>query len=197
LMRYDIINQFIRERNYTSFLEIGTNHGETYTRITTPIRISVDPEPKSPATFRMTSDDFFAMNENLHMTFDIVFIDGLHTCDQAYRDINNALAILNPDGVIIVHDCLPTNEIMQTPADSYPGGVWTGDVWKAFVKARSESPYLTYTIDQDFGCGIIDTTVKRKKPKLPSDMSAMTYEQYRMNRDRWLNVKGEIVNANE
>ena len=200
--RYDIINQFIRNRNYRTFLEIGTDTGENYKRIIAPVRISVDPSPSSSATYRMTSDEFFDLNsytgtpENL-FSFDVIFIDGLHTCQQAYSDIFNSLSVLSPNGVIILHDCLPTSEIMQRHDDSYPGGEWTGDVWKAFVKYRSESMLLTYTIDRDYGCGIIDESVHIKKPalSLPSGttMESLTYEDFSSNRDKWLNVKDVIL----
>ena len=36
----------------------------------------------------MTSDEFFKQNED---TYDVIFIDGLHTSDAVYRDINNSL----------------------------------------------------------------------------------------------------------
>ena len=209
--RYDIINHFIRTRNYRTFLEIGTAHGETYQNVIAPIRISVDPDPESAATFRMTSDEFFNLArdyDELGMTFDIIFIDGLHECNQAYRDIRNALALLNPDGVIVMHDCLPTSEAMQQHSSTYPGGLWTGDVWKAFVKARSDLSCLMYTIDTDFGCGIIDTKYRidfgiteykqyLKYQNLPFDMDSMTYEQFVANRNSWMNVKRGIMNEQQ
>ena len=108
------------------------------------------------------------------------------------------MSILNPNGVIIIHDCLPESEQMQAYKPAYTGGLWTGDVWKAFVKYRSECPYEMYTINTDFGCGVIDTTMKKKTTrslKLPSDMEAMTYEQFVQNRDKWMNVKEGIQYA--
>ena len=79
-------------------------------------------------------------------------------------------------------------EYPQTPFNY----IWTGDVWKAFVYARTQLPYDLYVIDTDYGCGIIDTTLPKKlnTSRLPKDMEAMTYAQYEKNRTRWLNVKG-------
>jgi hypothetical protein len=75
---------------------------------------------------------------------EVVFIDGLHTWAQAYRDCVNSLKYLTPDGVILVHDCLPRNEgqamVAGSPAEAAElteaAGIpfdwaWTGDVWKA------------------------------------------------------------------
>ena len=189
--RYDIINHFIRARGFSSFLEIGTAAGETYRNVIAPIRVSVDPDQNSLATYRMTSDDFFASYDG---KFDIIFIDGLHEHNQAYRDILNASIHLNPGGVIVMHDCLPTSEAMQVHADHYPGGLWTGDVWKAFVKARCLGDCEAYTINTDFGCGVIDTSITKRSDTsaLPDNMETMTYQHY-TDHPEWMNTKGGIL----
>ena len=85
----------------------------------------------------MTSDDYFALNEN--RTFDIFFIDGMHQCEYVCRDFYNSLKKLNPNGSILIHDILPMNEREQLkfPINHvYENGIlkyresWTGDVWK-------------------------------------------------------------------
>ena len=188
--RHDVLNAFISSRGYSSFLEIGTDTGVSLHAVKADHITSVDPDQATPATHHATSDAFFAACTDM---FDIIFIDGLHEHNQVYRDILNALHHLNPRGVIVMHDCLPTSESMQINTDHYPGGLWTGDVWKAFVKARSELPYLMYTIDTDFGCGIIDTHYTTElKQKLPTDMESMTYAQFTQHRNDWMNVKEGI-----
>lgn len=194
--RHDVINQFISDRSYLSFLEIGTDKGDSIRNVKADVIVSVDPNPSTPATHHMTSDEYFS---RCRYMFDIIFIDGLHTAEQAYRDVQNALHHIRSGGVIIMHDCLPTTEQMQRYSDHYPGGAWTGDVWKAFVKARKELPYECYTINTDYGCGVIDTTIKKHSntSKLPSDMNTMTYEQFVANRDKWMNTKEGIQYAKE
>ena len=188
MTRYEIINEIIRDRGYRSFLEIGTQRGETFRNVDVPVKVSVDPDPRTAATYVMTSDEYFREHSE---KFDIVFVDGLHECGQAYRDVTNALKVLNRGGVIVMHDCHPENREMQEP---YRGQYfWTGDVWKAFVKARAELKYEAYVIDQDFGCGIIDTAKKRTADVsgLPVDMARMTYDDYKSHpewmdfRERW------------
>ena len=195
MKRHDILNRFISERNYQTYLEIGVENGDTLNRISTPVRVSVDPDYNTHPTYQMPSDAFFKLNKN---NFDIIFIDGLHEAHQVYRDIKNSLRILNKNGVIVLHDCLPTTERMQERHDtSQYGYAWTGDVWKAFVKARSELPYRMYTIDTDFGCGVIDTAEKgTAKPDMPNDIDTMTYEQFVQNRNEWMNVVPDM-NASE
>ena len=189
MTRWEIINAFIGKRGYKAFLEIGTGHGETFRQVEAEKKVSVDPKPEYGATYVMTSDVYFSEHRE---TFDIVFIDGMHECEQAYRDIRNALAVLNRGGVIVVHDCKPEDEEMQRP---YRGqSLWTGDVWKAFVKARAELGHRCYVIDQDFGCGIIDTAKKRTKSAdgLPKDMAGMTYEDF-VKHPEWMDYREEAL----
>lgn len=203
MLRSEIINNFIAKRGFTHYLEIGTDAGDCFRNINAPVRISVDPNPKSTASYVMTSDEFFDLSRQNEspvslMRFDIVFIDGLHEHNQVWRDITNALSVLNPNGIIILHDCLPTSERMQEYHDTPQAGyAWTGDVWKAFVKARSSFPYLSYTIPEDMGCGVIDTskvdTSKEKRRKIsciPTDMDAMTYADF-VSHPEWMNIRHE------
>ena len=188
MTRWDIINMFIYARHYKSFLEIGTLRGDTFVRVQAERKVSVDPDIHTNATHHMTSDEYFAGTDE---KFDIIFIDGLHLCEQAYRDIMNGLAHLNPGGVIVMHDCHPTMERDQYPnpelAKLY---VWTGDVWKAFVRARTELPYEMYVIDNDMGCGVIDTAYPNETDVsgLPSDMKTMTWHQFQ-NHPEWMNYR--------
>lgn len=191
MLRTDIIQKFITKRNYKSYLEIGTYRNVNFDKIMIDNKVSIDPDPEAKATYQMTSDEFFAVNQD---KFDIVFIDGLHEHNQVYKDIQNSLKFLNPNGVIILHDCMPKNEKMQLwDNKSHQFEEWTGDTWKAYYKALNEINYKVYVLDSDYGCGVIDTS--KPKPRLAHivDMEELTYQDY-------LNLKEEnkynIVNPN-
>ena len=93
-----------------------------------------------------------------------------------------------------MHDCLPTSEQMQTPCDHYPGGLWTGNVWKTFALCRKLYNYEAYTIDTDFGCGVFDTRIVRERgvSDVPGDFKDMTYQQF-VDHPEWMNIKGGII----
>lgn len=187
--RWDIINKFITDRNYKSFLEIGTASGECFNHVIAEEKVSVDPNEQTNATYNVTSDEYFAKRKlHKNKSFDIIFIDGLHESEQTYRDIQNSLTHLNRGGVIVIHDCAPTNKSMQEPYTNQH--FWTGDVWKAYVKARAELPYEMYVIKQDFGCGIIDTTIHKKQNTdgLPTEIGMMCYEDYVLHPE-WMNFR--------
>jgi hypothetical protein len=119
-------------------------------------------------TFLMTSDEFFERLANpiiYPRNLDVAFIDGLHTYQQALKDIENCLKYLSPKGVIIIHDCKPTTEAMAYPAKSFedaksknlPGwtGEWCGDVWKVIPKLRERSDLKIEVLNYDYGLGVI------------------------------------------
>jgi len=150
--RYDLINYIIDLYGYKSYLEIGCAYGGNFNKINITNKTSVDPHKHfNELTHEMTSDEFFEINKN---SFDIIFIDGLHLHEQVIKDIHNSLEILNSQGTIVMHDCLPNSETMQNR--SYPkNGIWCGDVWKAFVHFRKYDNLTMFTINTDHGMGIV------------------------------------------
>lgn len=187
LHRWDLINAYIKHYSFNSFLEIGHDRGIAFDQVDIEHKESVDICPATKPTYLMSSDDFF---EKYDTKYDIIFIDGLHEHAQVDRDIHNALAHLNVGGVIVMHDCHPISEACQQHLFAAPKGSWTGDCWKAFVKNRVILPYEMYVWDHDWGCGVIDTNIKKISDvsTLPKIMANMTYEDLISNQ-QWLNLK--------
>ena len=175
-----IINYLAKKINAKKYLEIGIDQRATFDNIDIPFKVGVDPYVDSPGTVQQTSDDFFIANNE---KFDLIFIDGLHHVDQVYRDIINSLGCLNPDGIIVCHDMLPTSEDMQiTP---FRGGMWTGDCWKAFVNLRQTREDLEmFTIDVDMGLGVIR---RGKQDKVRVDRE-VNYENFTYHKYDWMNI---------
>lgn len=148
--RTEIIKLIIDKYKYNSYLEIGCSRNANFKKISIT-KVGVD--PSKGGTVRKTSDDFFKENKQF---FDIIFIDGLHHCEQVYKDIVNALSFLNNNGTIIIHDCNPMSFNEQVVPRLKGQRRWNGDVWKAWLKLRGERGNLTmFVVDVDEGCGII------------------------------------------
>ena len=159
--------------------------------------MSVDIDESTNATYKMSSDRYFA---EYPARYDIIFIDGLHEHNQVYRDIIHSLHHLNHDGVIVLHDCCPESEYMQRHCtESQQGTIWTGDVWKAFVKARADLPYEMYVVNVDYGCGIIDTALPKVSDTsaLPQNMESMQYSEFLSCANDWMNFKPDIIRTNQ
>jgi hypothetical protein len=157
--RTEIIKKLINYKNYKTYLEIGCDQDENFSKINLLDKIGVD--PKSGGTHRMTSDVFFNSNKK---KFDFIYIDGLHTYEQAVNDIKNSLNFLNENGIILLHDCLPKKIWNQIVPRIY--GHWNGDVWKAIVESRTWENTNTITVIADHGLGLIQ---KRKNLNILKD----------------------------
>ena len=160
MKRFDIINYLIKVNDYKSFLEIGTQERINLSNIAIDKKISVDPDPEANPDFILSSDDFFEQNVD---RFDIIFVDGLHHADFVYRDIINSLKILNPGGCVVVHDVIPSSyegQLIPLEKTLETGtGIWNGDVWKGWIKLRTERKDLAMkVVNTDHGCGIIHPT---------------------------------------
>jgi hypothetical protein len=96
-----------------------------------------------------TSDDFFAAWDPARRA-DVVFVDGDHEATQVGRDVEHALAILAPDGVVIVHDTLP---VKQEWADSN-----CGDGWLVVESLRRAEGHQVFTVPLFPGLTLISPT---------------------------------------
>jgi hypothetical protein len=166
--KYEIINNFVYKPKYNTdfanrhsvinhissqddkYLEIGVETGYTFNNVHMQNKTGVDPSPQfeSENLILKTSDDYFENLDQIDSNnkFDIVFIDGLHQCDQVAKDINNSLRCLNENGKILLDDIIPLNydEQLKVPIKHrYENGIlktmvpWTGDVWKTMYHILS------------------------------------------------------------
>ena len=151
--RWDLIEYLIKKNNYKNYLEIGCDKDQLFSKVNIGNKIGVD--PVSGGNVRKTSDDFFKENKS---SFDIVFIDGLHTYEQVKKDILNSVNCLLDEGIILVHDCMP-DSLGKQAVPRYKMQ-WNGDVWKAIVDLRQQENLEIYTCEIDQGIGVIS---KKKK----------------------------------
>ena len=180
--RINLIQKIINEQNYKSYLEIGCDNDENFSRISIENKIGVD--PLKGGTLRMTSDEFFKINKDY---FDIIFLDGLHTYEQTIKDIDNSLRFLKEKGVIIIHDCLPKKIWNQIVPRMY--GHWNGDVWKAIVHVRTYDYADTYTLKADHGLGIIFKRKNKNLLKLNSiNFKNLKFSDYYNNHEKFMNI---------
>jgi len=182
MKRTEIINKIIQTKDYKNYLEIGLGAGVNFSTINCKNKTGVDPKAyiNHGTTFALSSDEFFELNKQ---QFDCIFIDGLHHEEQVLKDIENALNCLSDNGTIIVHDCNPTTEEMQIVPRIQK--VWTGDVWKAWVKLRrTRDDIFQVCIDEDYGCGIIT----KGNQELFKTKMALTYSNFSRNKKRFLNL---------
>ena len=182
IFRWDLIQFLINKYDYSTYLEIGCDKDQSFSKIKISHKVGVD--PISGGTIRKTSDEFFKSNKE---KFDIIFIDGLHHYEQVIVDINNALSVLNDNGHILVHDCLPRT-IAHQAIPRYRGS-WNGDVWKSIVELRTKKYLDVFTCEIDFGVGIIQKKINSNLLELKIDnFKNLKFKDYYHRNKEFMNV---------
>lgn len=182
LNRWDLINQVIDLKKFSSYLEIGCDNDHAFSQIKLKDKIGVD--PNSGGNFRGTSDEFFLKNKR---KFDCIFIDGLHEYDQVNQDILNSLENLNENGMILLHDCLPKSLNQQAvPRHQW---IWNGDVWKCIVKFRCREDLDIVTCKIDHGISIIRKIKNKKKLSLIiKDYKKLKFKNFYYNHKEYMRI---------
>ncbi len=206
--RTSVIQRFISLRGASRYLEIGVERGVNFFQIEAADKLAVDPEFKIAGGavdfpehrfFASTSDAFFAAPpaDVVERGIDVALIDGLHTHEQALRDVDNCLRFLNPGGLIVMHDCLPASPAEAAhsleAARAMPGfkGEWTGDVYKAVARLRAtRADLFVAVLDTDHGVGLVsrgepDSVLQAEL----AEIDALGFAKLKAAPGKWLNLK--------
>lgn len=167
------------------YLEVGCRSGRSFA----PVRsktVAVDPFfqveiniiGKKPAlhVFQQTSDDFFASGflARNDIRLGLAFLDGMHLFEFLLRDFLNTEAAMEPNGAILLHDCVPFDMEMTTrDLENLPQGAWTGDVRKLIPVLQRWRPDLRLTVLDCQPTGLV--CVSGLDPK--SRVLAETYDE--------------------
>ena len=182
IFRWHLIQFLIDKYKYSTYLEIGCDKDQSFSKIKIPHKVGVD--PISGGTIRITSDNFYKTNKE---KFDIIFIDGLHHYEQVIEDINNAIDILNDNGHILVHDCLPRT-IAHQAVPRYRGS-WNGDVWKSIVELRTKTDLEVFTCEIDFGVGVIKKKINTSPLNIKiSNFKILKFKDYYNRNKEFMNI---------
>lgn len=138
------------------YVEIGVAKGDTLSCVTPSTDVvGVDPRPQVERRINSkisivpeTSDTFFAAYEKrpqfADRKIDMAFIDGLHHFEQALRDFINVEKRATADGLIVLHDCIPFDEVNSGRDGSATH--WVGDVWKTLAVLLDHRPELNIKV---------------------------------------------------
>jgi len=146
------------------YLEVGVETGQTFFEVSAAFKTAVDPQfqfdrdsaPQNNSIeyFEITSDSFFC-DVKRDFKYDLVFLDGLHTWEQTYRDFCNALLVTHERSIILLDDIFPTDVfscnrdqieavMMREFMTDDPSNAWHGDTYKVIPLIRTFHPLLSY-----------------------------------------------------
>ncbi|MBK1621729.1 hypothetical protein CKO42_25755 [Lamprobacter modestohalophilus] len=157
-----MINTLAKRLDASSYLEIGVLRGKTFLGVDIGRKHAVDvikqfdiPEYSRDSRFFQCSSDEYFVSADDKPIYDIVFIDGLHTFEQSFRDLSNSLIYTHNRSVIILDDTIP-NDVYSSLRNSKQalkyrkeetGGSdlsWHGDVYKTVFLIHDFYATLNY-----------------------------------------------------
>ena len=164
------LNTLSKALGCKTYLEIGVATGETILNVDVPSRTGVDPYfdfswrdyvgRHGLDFYEYTSDKFFELIDP-SIKYDLIFIDGLHTYEQTYRDIINALLHSHRGTVILIDDTVPFDVFstsrnpqecinLRYTCSEQREEYWQGDTYKVIPLIRLFNPhYNLSTITTD------------------------------------------------
>lgn len=119
-----LINRLSMQNNlHSKYLEIGVESGKTLLDVNIRQKFAVDPyfhfntlfQGKTYRFYKTDSDTFFKKILNTAEKFEIIFLDGLHTYEQTYKDLQNSMKLVYRNSFIIVDDTIPNDESSSLP----------------------------------------------------------------------------------
>jgi len=100
------------------YLEVGIGTGENLEGLDIEEKVGIDIAQPTVSLgdnvrlYQGKSDDVFVSNEfRQEGPFDLIFIDAYHEFRQCVRDFSNSLSLLNEDGIIVIHDVWPFDQV--------------------------------------------------------------------------------------
>lgn len=164
-MTYSIrrLNKIALMLEAKKYLEIGVQTGNTFSAISVPHKEAVDPnflfdfenlDKDSERYFEMPSDRYFSNFTDKHTKFDLIFIDGLHTFEQTFRDFCATQAFSTDQTVWVIDDVVP-NDVFSSIKEQEAAlrfrkmaGMnslaWHGDVFKTVYAIHDLFPTHDY-----------------------------------------------------
>lgn len=155
-------------RHARKYLEIGVRDGATFFAVPLPLKVGVDPAfTFDPTEQEVSGTRFFPLPSSLFFhklkkrqvevwgpekegetmedrpRFDIIFIDGLHTFEQSYKDFTDSLEFAHENTLWLFDDTVTCDKYSAIPNEEEslrlrkeagcPGSPWHGDVYKTVM----------------------------------------------------------------
>ncbi len=157
------LNALLQINAGTRYLEIGVSKGETFHKVAADFKVAVDPrflfdfqsrQAGNTRYFQCSSDEYFSRHSRECGKFDLIYLDGLHTFEQTFRDLLCSISLIHDRSLILIDDTMPTNFIAGESELSrhlelrtitgIPDQSWMGDVYKIVIAVHDFMPLWSY-----------------------------------------------------
>jgi len=165
------LNRLAEALGCRRYLEIGVCEGTTLLGVNVAHRTGVDPRfafdwrgwhGRDGIELHECSSDVFFSCLNPFTRYDLVFVDGLHTFEQTYRDILHAFRHAHPRTLIAIDDTVPSDVFstcrsmeealsLRRQLGSVDDDRWHGDTYKVVPLLTAFHPDLQLLTLMDGG----------------------------------------------
>ena len=217
--REDRINGLAKINNAKNYLEIGVSKGVTFKEVEITNKVAVDPcfrfdtsdDQSNCKYFEVTSDEYFSKicaKENTN--FDLIYLDGLHTFEQTFRDFCASLQYSNENTIWLIDDTHPVSMYSADPdmnraqklsdIAGYQIKSWMGDVFKVVFAIHDFFPQFSYRTFSGHGQTVFWLETRTEfKPRWNclEDISRLGFDDFLENRAELLMLSdgASIINT--
>lgn len=169
------LNRLAELNQSRQYLEIGVEKGLTFESVSVHTKVAVDPEfrfnhferiNESTKYYSITSDEFFATTQESSISYDLIFLDGLHTFNQTFRDFCATLSHSHAQTIWLIDDVLPESSASSQPEyircqaikdeTGDQSMAWMGDVYKVIFAIHDFFPQFSfYTFSEGHGQTVV------------------------------------------
>ncbi|MGD1713241.1 hypothetical protein [Dapis sp. BLCC M172] len=172
--RSDRLNKLATINQSSRYLEIGVSKGTTFNAIKIENKVAVDPKflfnqdkyANDKVVFReVSSDEFFRSYAKDFESFDLIYLDGLHTFVQTFRDFCASLACGHSKTIWLIDDTFPGSYAQAQSSlkrcrqiQKFSGendGSWMGDVFKIVAAINDFFPQYSFATFPDHGQTVV------------------------------------------
>jgi hypothetical protein len=172
--RFDRLNALAGINSTNKYLEIGVSKGVTFNQVDLPFKVAVDPKfrfktqdyaNQNTIFHEVTSDLFFSKLAPTYSEFDLIYLDGLHTFEQTFRDFCASLRYSHARTIWLIDDTHPIGKLAAIPDYEFVKKLrkvlhikevrWMGDVFKAIFAIHDFFPQFSYATFPGHGQTVI------------------------------------------
>lgn len=162
------LNWMLDHYDAARYLEVGVFKGLTFTEIQAERKVAVDPSfqfdvppPSQQVEHHETTSDAYFSDIAGDALFDVVFLDGLHTYEQTFRDFCNTILHVHERSIIVIDDTVPNDPysalrdqrfaVTSREQHGGKGRSWHGDTYKCVLAIHDFFPAFSYVTVMDDG----------------------------------------------
>ncbi len=172
--RNERLNKLASINQSSRYLEIGVSKGFTFNAIEIDYKVAVDPKFKFDVEkyasdqivfLEVSSDNFFKSHAKEFESFDLIYLDGLHTFEQTFRDFCASLALGHSKTIWLIDDTCPGSYAQAQSSLQRSRQIkkfarqkdssWMGDVFKVVAAIHDFFPQYSFATFPDHGQTVV------------------------------------------